>query len=940
MIRVVLFTVVLVGSGLVQTQSAWAVYQCGGVQDTCKCGKNNPYPCCDNGSNCTWWAWHMACCNWGQGLPGWGNANTWGSYASQNGNFDVLSYPVVGAIATSTKGYYGHVAYVTGVGNGTITVSEMNCCGTCAWGTGTKTYQASYFNSGFVVPKGGGPTGPYCGNGKCDGGENCANCGKDCGSCCGNGACDHGENCSSCPGDCGSCCGNGACDWGESCSTCSKDCICLPVGSLDNASCLMVRGWAWDTDSSAPVQVRVRVDGVDHGTVVADGPHSGHNGNGFVWQVPEEFRDGALHQVQLEAMDTQSGGFTTLGPKSFMCENSVTSLGIWEITRTDASGIDIAAPASDAAVASWTHAHAGGFPLAVSGQIQSCTKPTVQPFDGVRGRVEFNHPGTHFASELWVDNTSILASTPGSVVVQDIVVGVTGSTLCLTTKALDDSPLGSAEFASLSDWATRTGRWWTRYSANAAGLIVGYPESDTVRIQPRDSADDSAQVGAGWVMASLPLSQPVHGVSTHLTASVDTLTKLKAESWIGDEVLELTVGANMSQTQDPDGATEIGFRVRVADDALPPDFAVKFGKIRVHQFGKRQDGPWWIEKHASYGFDAKIPTAVSPFEAGRCIVLEHAPADWWSTGAVSATVTFPGPSFERVRAIFSGDIQEDGFRFDVYADEEPVLSQSLFGKVEDVIDISAKGNSVTVAFGMPEARETAAAAHVELARLEVLREGWWSTPSPQCVGMRDERLPGGGIRLENSRAWGILGNIAVGVNLVHREFDDIQYGVRFSYKQDLSNEAYRIVVLLDGEPAQIIDEFGLFDGDFEIDGVSFHDLGFAMVAKGQGGVYPHRWLADIESIEVLGANGEWYSVGDKSVATDVVNQNGQGGESRVTEIGLPGDAAVEPEPRSHPRSGGCAASSSSGDFRWPMAVTLAFWMTRRRLEKLLKMCAK
>lgn len=60
---------------------------------------------------------------------GLGNANTWYARAQAWG-FRVGSIPQVGATATSTEGYYGHVAYVEQVyDNGTILVSEMNWYG-------------------------------------------------------------------------------------------------------------------------------------------------------------------------------------------------------------------------------------------------------------------------------------------------------------------------------------------------------------------------------------------------------------------------------------------------------------------------------------------------------------------------------------------------------------------------------------------------------------------------------------------------------------------------------------------------------------------------------------------------------------------------------------------------------------------------------------------
>ena len=219
-----LLAALLAAAALVAPSTARADYSCGGQNDTCQCGKNNPYPCCDNGGNCTWWAWHSACCNWGVGLPGWGNANTWAQYAKGNGDFEVIGYPVPNSIATSTKGGYGHVAWVISVSGGTITVSEENCCGTCGWGMGVRTYSASYFNSGYIIRK--GQLGQECNPGQSQS-KGCGNCGSEsrsCGSdgkwggwggCGGQGPCAPGQTQKEACGDCGehgrSC--SGGCQW-------------------------------------------------------------------------------------------------------------------------------------------------------------------------------------------------------------------------------------------------------------------------------------------------------------------------------------------------------------------------------------------------------------------------------------------------------------------------------------------------------------------------------------------------------------------------------------------------------------------------------------------------------------------------------------------------------------------------------------------------------
>lgn len=269
---------------------ARAVYQCGDQKDDCQCGMNDPYPCCDNGGNCTWWAWEAACCNWAVGLPGWGNANQWAGNADLDPNYEVLSAPVVGSIACRVSGTYGHVAWVTEVNGSTITVTEENCCDTCNYGLRTHTYDASYFDGGFIVRAGqcecsaGQAQSEACGN--C--GQRERVCGADCkweswGSCGGEGECASGatdeQDCGDCGkhsrtcddtchwGDFGACAGpdpNDACDTGQSgvCAAGLGKCVdgvrqCEPTITSSEEVC---DGQDNDCDGTA-----------DEGSVCADG---------------------------------------------------------------------------------------------------------------------------------------------------------------------------------------------------------------------------------------------------------------------------------------------------------------------------------------------------------------------------------------------------------------------------------------------------------------------------------------------------------------------------------------------------------------------------------------------------------------------------------------------------------------------------------------------
>jgi surface antigen len=206
---------------LISATPALAVFQCGDTQDTCQCGANNPYPCCDNGGNCTWFAWHNACCSLAVGLPSWGNAKQWTGNARANASYAVLAAPVTNAVSCRDLGTYGHVAFVSALnGGGRITVKEQSCWG--GYGGAVTSYAASYFTGGFIT---------RTGQVACSPGDNqsrsCGNCGtqsRGCGStgawsgwgaCSSEGACAPGAEEAQACGDCGaskrSC--SASCQW-------------------------------------------------------------------------------------------------------------------------------------------------------------------------------------------------------------------------------------------------------------------------------------------------------------------------------------------------------------------------------------------------------------------------------------------------------------------------------------------------------------------------------------------------------------------------------------------------------------------------------------------------------------------------------------------------------------------------------------------------------
>ena len=256
-VTILLLSLALAGPG---ARSVLAVGSCGGVSDSCSCGISNPYPCCNNGngksSNCTWGAWHKACCNWGKGLPSpWQHAKYWGGNYATHPDYDRVWEPAAGSIGCNADGTYGHVAYITGVNGSTVYVDEMSCCEgsacwpSCSWcyhGFELNSYDKSYFTGGFIKPKGG--VVQECNPGQVET-QGCGNCGAKKRTCGGNGkwggwsGCDGQGSCS--PGakqnqDCGNCgsktreCKSN-CSWG-SWSGCKDQGVCSP-GAKQNQDC-------------------------------------------------------------------------------------------------------------------------------------------------------------------------------------------------------------------------------------------------------------------------------------------------------------------------------------------------------------------------------------------------------------------------------------------------------------------------------------------------------------------------------------------------------------------------------------------------------------------------------------------------------------------------------------------------------------------------------
>ena len=248
---------------LLAARPAAAVYQCGDQTDDCHCGDYDPYPCCDNGGNCTWWAWEAACCNWAVALPGWGNANQWVGNASADANYDVLAYPVVGAIACKVSGTYGHVAWVTTLSGAGIDVTEENCCTGCNYGMRAYSYSDwHHFDGGFIIRK--SQTVCQPGDSQTQGCGQCGTQSRGCDAtgnwgawdaCAGEGPCSPNDTSTEACGDCGqatrTC--SGSCQWGDygACVDPDPPGACVPdSGIMDDGGAIADDGGGIAADGS------------------------------------------------------------------------------------------------------------------------------------------------------------------------------------------------------------------------------------------------------------------------------------------------------------------------------------------------------------------------------------------------------------------------------------------------------------------------------------------------------------------------------------------------------------------------------------------------------------------------------------------------------------------------------------------------------------------
>lgn len=894
---------------------ALAVPQCGNQKDDCQCGDNNPYPCCSNGSNCTWWAWKAACCNWKVGLPGWGNANTWASYAAKNSNYQVLANPVPGSIATSTKGQYGHVAWVESVNGNKVNVSEMNCCGTCNYGMRKWTYDKSYFNSGFVIKKGLPPPGPACPNNKCEGGENCANCPNDCGSCCGNGKCDNGESCGSCAKDCGSCCGNGACDNGENCGNCAKDCVCLPQGQLEQATCSAVAGWAKDPDTPKPVPVSLREGQAVLATATADLAHPKHPGHGFWWATPKALKDGKPHAVHVQAQDNAHPKVATLGPSSFLCATGPVPSAGWQSQQVEHSGVAVLIPDAEG----WTvrHYHAAGNPYPLAGKVSSCLTPLLGPFDEGYASVAYSFGAQPFAAEVTLDNVGI-----GQFVAtgEERLEFGKGTTLCLHTTALKEIAVQAETSAELGPVHVRRGPWWFTATPEATGWQPGLRQNDGVDVRAEGTL-------AGAVRAEHNFLEPFDQVEW--TSQPEDLPS--------GVHLRLRVGVNEIAADKPGKQVanglwgqEVAVEVRAdAPTAAPEKFRAQVFDLRVRRTGVETNGPWRVDHIGSYGLVADV-TPAAPDDTGMQLTLWHHPPAWWTTGQVRAATAVTLAPIDRVAATVALDtklLAENALTAELEVGRKVVWSsQSVAASHSGPLGLDvaiaelAENPEIAWTFRIAQDRWQTTATAVAIRSARWRAAGWWTYPSANLKGWVDLRPPGGA-RIEARQL------VVGGTLLVERGLPWQAKAVKLNYRQNLRPIEATARLLFDRKLVREFSEVGGALQQFELPGpvqriaievqTQADEVGLADAVTADVGT-AIRW-AEITGVQVQAPDGKWLDI-DLAAPVSSGNHADASADSKTAPAGTPA-AADTP---------GCAAARNAGPFHWVLVASAVVWALLRR----------
>ncbi len=900
---------------LASSTPTYAVGSCGGVSDNCQCNANNPYPCCNNGngksSNCTWGAWHMACCGFAKGLPGWSHAKYWAGNANSHPDYEVHGSAKVNSIACRDQGTWGHVAWVTKVNGGSITVHEQSCCeGAPCWpncsyclnGFKDSGYQANYYTGGFITKKGGG--GPYCGdgscnngencnscskdcgnccgNGKCDNGENCSSCKKDCGKCCGNGKCDNGENCGSCSKDCGDCCGNGKCDNGENCSSCSKDCgnccpngkcdfgedcascepdcgICNdpPEGEIEVFNCREMSGWALDPDVDYAISIRIKKDGNKIHEVTANGPHGKHDGHGFHLDLGDGWKDGQPHSLEIIGMDDKNLDNKAIkgSGKQVLCRTGSETRGIWTLDFVEAAGLDIV-PASGEG--GWTDLqlhHPGGLPYPVAGTLTASAEISLNPFIQVTGDLCGSLLPTLYQANVNVAGESI-AQLYGEGPCTPFSWEADGSDVLVSFAALEMANDGADRLCSMRDLSFGARGWRFGYSGDASGLIWGTESVDQLTFAARSGAETCV----GYAAAHRKFANAFEGIVFKSEKPSDGEPVVSVRVGDSDPVplSECLVAGTCSIT----GLEADSIEVRAncgAGKQLNSGWQRVLAGIRIFREFEETMTPWKVVGERVWGLAAEQPFTT---EAGLAFRISTAASDFVPYGAVTATTTWPAPPIEEVRGMLHYSLPGDCYQGFLTIDDVPTETVT-FGEYYGPFTATRAGTT----FGLAMTAQHGCSIDqsdglFEVSNVSVKRGGWWTTPTPFFAGIKDGRAESGcGLLFENQKWWGMTDQTAQGSILVHRYLDGDYQGIRYRWRHTFEGPFYRLGMLLDNKPVKDYSLQKPGEWTDEVTGKNFSEVGFVFLVSTKD-VYPYKWQLFVEDIELYRTGEGWFSACD------------------------------------------------------------------------------
>ena len=667
------------------------------------------------------------------------------------------------------------------------------------------------------------------------------------------------------------------------------------------------------------VQIELRVDGKVMHKGKADGAHAKHGGHGFSWPVAAAFKKGAPHKGQVTVFDTQTDGKVSLGELPFLCDNRTTYQGIWVTQLTDASGVKVTLPEHAPPHLALRHGHQAGDPYPVSGVVESCATVAQAPFEGLRGLSSWQLKAGHQEARLTVNGKQVHAFAAGSQGKAKEEFDGPVSEICLRTEAKDAKVVGDAANVDLSDLRLLGGGWTSSYEVATEGLIFAPPQDDSLIFASRGQAGGMVNA-SGWIGSWRSFAGPF-----------DTVTwqpggELKAH-------LELVVDgvpypADGSGVMKGLRGSELAFRLRPKEPVeLPAGAVARIEHIRIRDTSTRAEGAWRLARQGSRGLSGAIPAEADDKRAGLHVALRHQPHDYWSTGALLASVHEVGP-FERVRGTYLQQAEVASLRSELLIDGAVVAGWAQHGRLEVPFDVVGAGQQLGFRLNVAKDGRLAEAATFEVRDLQWLRGGWWSASSPRCAGLRDRRSGGDTVVLEVSQAWVAQKMALGGAHRVVREFAEPQTGIAFKYSQDLDEAALRVMVLLDGVPARLIEYDGVATTEIEVTDAPFKRVAFALAPRSPGLPVPRAGFAEFSDVRVRAQAGQWQPVasvpGPESVTVTTVVADGGAVDAGSTGDGGGGSP-----------SAGCAATPAvpggpHGAAPWLLALVAALYGLRRR----------